>query len=272
MFSRKCPTCQSNILYSTKYTYKAAVLNNSACKVCVGSSTFKKMHAQMQAGEREYGFSNKSHTNKSKKQLSESIKLAYTEGRLNVSGKNNGMYGKHIPSEKFGKTLDELYGTPKANKIRAKLSISHSGERNSMYGKPSPQGSGNGWSGWYNKIYFRSLLELSFMLFLDEFKFSWESAEKIRIQYLDYSGKNRTYCPDFIINDELIIEIKPSKLFKAKSVELKKHAAEIFCKKNNLRYRLFCPTAIVTKNQLIKLVEENRVKLLERYLKKLNEC
>jgi hypothetical protein len=33
-----------------------------------------------------------------------------------------------------------------------------------MYGKPSPQGSGNGWSGWYKGKYFRSIMELSFIV------------------------------------------------------------------------------------------------------------
>ena len=39
-----------------------------------------------------------------------------------------------------------------------------------MYGRFSPRGSGNGWSGWYKEWYFRSLLELSYMI--NETKFN----------------------------------------------------------------------------------------------------
>jgi len=47
-----------------------------------------------------------------------------------------------------------------------------------MYGKPAPIGSGNGWSGWYKGWYFRSLLELSFMInVIERFKMSWQNAE-----------------------------------------------------------------------------------------------
>ncbi len=43
------------------------------------------------------------------------------------------------------------------------------GEGNNMYGRPSPQGSGNGWSGWYKERYFRSLRELMFLIYAERF-------------------------------------------------------------------------------------------------------
>jgi hypothetical protein len=64
----------------------------------------------------------------------------------------------------LAKTYEELYGKEKANKMKNNLSILNSGSKNKMYGKPSPQGSGNGWSGWYKGWYFRSLIELSYMV------------------------------------------------------------------------------------------------------------
>ena len=79
-----------------------------------------------------------------------------------------------------------------------------------MYGKPSPQGSGNGWSGWYKGWYFRSLLELSYMiLVIERFNISWSNGEKIKITYKNFSGINRNYFPDFLLNNKYIIEIKP---------------------------------------------------------------
>ena len=45
------------------------------------------------------------------------------------------------------------------------LSKASSGENNPMFGRPSPNKSGAGIGGWYKeKIYFRSILELSFII------------------------------------------------------------------------------------------------------------
>jgi hypothetical protein len=64
--------------------------------------------------------------------------------------------------------------------MKKKMSDSISGEKNFWFGKPSPVGSGNGWSGWYKGWYFRSLLELSFMIkVIERFKFSWKSADRL---------------------------------------------------------------------------------------------
>ena len=44
------------------------------------------------------------------------------------------------------------------------MSASMSGEQNPMFGKQTPTGAGNGWSGWYKDWYFRSLGELSYVV------------------------------------------------------------------------------------------------------------
>lgn len=51
-----------------------------------------------------------------------------------------------------GKTFEEIYGKEKAVELKEKLSERFSGEGNPMFGKPSPEGSGNGWSGWYKNF------------------------------------------------------------------------------------------------------------------------
>lgn len=48
-----------------------------------------------------------------------------------------------------------------------------------MYGKPPPKRTGNGISGWWkNKIYFRSLLELAFLINAEKTNLAIESAER----------------------------------------------------------------------------------------------
>jgi len=125
------------------------------------------------------------------------IKKQYS---LNSTGKNNSNYGakfSHGFGEKYwldkykGKTWEEFYGKEKSNKLKQNMSIRTSGENNPMYGKPSPQGSGNGWSGWYKGWYFRSLKELSYMInIIERFHLKWENGEqkKYRIEYKDWKG------------------------------------------------------------------------------------
>jgi len=96
---------------------------------------------------------------------------------------------------------------------------SYAGEGNPMFGRPSPQGSGNGWSGWYRGFFFRSILELSFMKSLFDRNVRFESGElkKHRITY-ETEGRKRNYFPDFFLPDTgEYIEVKPSKLIGIKS-------------------------------------------------------
>jgi len=177
--------------------------------------------------------------------------------------KSKGRKGK-IPWNKGLKLSEET---------KLKISKATSGKNNPMYGKPSPQGSGNGWSGWYKGWFFRSLMELSFMInVIERFNFKWESAEnkKYKIEYKDWNNNERTYYADFILNEKYMIEIKPMKLHNSKSIILKKNAAIDFCKKNNLKYKLIDPIKILSKKDLINMIEIKDLKFLEKYKEKFN--
>lgn len=162
-----------------------------------------------------------------------------------TSGKNNPAYGKTNKEycfnawQKEGFTLAECEEKYKHRFDNRDLS----GEKNGMYGKPSPHLSGIGWSGIYkNSIHFRSLLELSYMVYLDENKISWVSAEgKIRIKYYDEKNKARTYSPDFIINENEVIEIKPEKLKNVLVNLTKFEAGKKWCEENNYQYKVITP-------------------------------
>jgi hypothetical protein len=105
-----------------------------------------------------------------------------------------------------------------------------------MYDKPTPQGAGNGWKGWYKEHYFRSLRELMFMIQADDKGVIWVSAESIRIPYL-WNGNQRTYRPDFRVENRLI-EIKPKRLHTSPLVSAKQEAAKLFCATHGLIYEL----------------------------------
>lgn len=134
----------------------------------------------------------------------------------------------------------EKYGEEEAQNMlevyKEKKREQSSGKNNPMYGKPTPQGAGNGWKGWYKNQYFRSLREVTFMIELDNKGIKWESAEKIKIPYL-MDGVERTYRPDYLVGTK-IIEIKPTRLHKTPAIEAKAQAATLYCQERGLEYEL----------------------------------
>jgi len=146
-----------------------------------------------------------------------------------------------------------------------------------MYGKPSPEKSGNGCSGWYKGWHFRSILELSYMInVIERFNLQWESGElkKHAIKYKDYKNNDRNYFPDFIINDKYVVEVKPKKLWNTPLVSCKTKYAKKYCKKNGLKYKITCCTKITQeelislyKNKLIKLNNKKYLKVLKKHIK-----
>ena len=138
------------------------------------------------------------------------------------------------------KTLSPKSYHKKMKEYRHKMSVSTSGERNGMYDKPSPTGSGNGWKCWYKGIFFRSLKELGYFINEIELKNKvWERGEcqKFTIDYNLY-GKERTYRPDFFIDGHTLVEIKPIRLHKSDEVKAKSEAAISFCKIKGWNYLL----------------------------------
>lgn len=193
----------------------------------------------------------------------------------NTSGKNNPNFGgkySHGFADRHpfrGKTFEEYYGEEKAKQLKKTYSDNAKGKNNPMYGKPSPQGSGNGWSGWYNNWYFRSLRELSYMInVIEKENLKWESAEqkKYKIPYIDYNGDDRNYFADFVI-DNAIIEIKPKKLVESYQVQLKKEHAEKWCKEKKYAYMIVDDTQfdLLSSEEIQELRETNKIIFGDKY-------
>ncbi len=157
-----------------------------------------------------------------------SIKSA-GEKNPNFGGRYSKWEGGHKwIRERKGQSLEQKYGEERGSKIRQKRSENSSGKNNGMYGKPSPQGSGNGWSGWFNGFFFRSLLELSYLKFCVDAGIKIQSAESVKYK-VKYStgGVSRTYFPDYYLQDtDEIVEVKPMKLSKSKDNIAKFEAAK----------------------------------------------
>ncbi len=182
------------------------------------------------------------------------------------SGERNGMYGKSVYQVWVAK-----HGQDQADKLmeefKRKQRLNSSGEKNPMFGRPSPQGSGNGWSGWYQGWFFRSLKELSYVINVLEVAGDlWEGAESlgIKIPYTNQQGQSRNYMPDFLVNNNILVEVKPAKLRSSVTVRLKESAAREYVKIKNWEYMIVDPP--VLRDEHIKELHDNKtIVFTQRY-------
>lgn len=272
---RSCPTCECVISYKSELGYNNANKNISKCRKCSSSGVNNGMYGKF--GDKNPMFG-KTHSIETLEKQSK-IKLgkkhnSNTIDKLKIlsTGKNNKMCGRtyhEVWVSKYGKEIADQ----KLTIVKQKLSISNSGEGNPMFGKQSPNGSGNGWSGWYNGWYFRSLRELTYVIkIIDRFGLIWESGEsnRYKIPYIDYKGTQRNYFPDFIINGKYVIESKPKKLWGSDSVVRKKEAAIRFCDNLGLKYKLV-DIGVMSTDEIKKLYVSGKIQFLPRYEKKYKE-
>jgi len=267
-FTRKCPQCNSVVSYTTAIVRDHAEKKLKLCRKCA----HKGKHNHSGINNPFYG---KTHSKEVKERLA-AVDRAYTQTddfkkKCTKSGKSNGMYGKSVYDTWLAK-----YGKEEADRRREERSKVQSeasmGAKNNMYGKPSPIFSGNGWKGWCNGWFFRSLRELSYVInILEVKKLAWKSAEGIRILYIDHKGHDRTYTPDFLVENHILVEIKPKRLKKLWDNQLKKIAAVKYCKEHGLVYKMFdVRRNRLTIDQLIDLVEKKTIKLTDKSIQKLN--
>jgi hypothetical protein len=266
-YKRNCPICNKELIHTHYVSFRASLKNNKPCSKCSNKERANRPEERKKNRERQKGtnvgtdnpFYGKTHSNKTK----QIIKNKRKEQKI-PSGVNNPL---------FGKKLEEIVGVDRANKMKTEKSKMYSGDGNPMFGKPSPQGSGNGWSGWYNEWFFRSILELSYMVkVIERYSMKWESGEskKYKISYINVDGVIKNYFPDFVINDKYVVEIKPTSLMRTLKVVEKLNAGVEYCNKNNMIYKM---TNIppLTNLELKNLIDSNKVKLTNRYRKKYEE-
>jgi hypothetical protein len=294
IYTKSCPNCRKPQIYKYKKFLLKALEKNQLCRSCGNKGISRNKGISKGAGSKNYFYG------------------SHRIGKLNpFYGKHHSLSSINKISQKnkgkrswlTGKTFEEAYGIERAKEIKQKnknqrylydiwvekygreeadimwsdrlyrLSLASSGSNNPMYGKPSPIKSGNGWSGWYKGIYFRSLLELSYIINVIEAEnLNAKSAEskELAIKYIDFCGVERNYFADFLIDEHILIECKPKNLIFSKSVQLKIVAAVIFCKNNNLEYKIECPSKL-QKDIIKKLHDSGELKFIEKYERNFDE-
>lgn len=76
-----------------------------------------------------------------------------------------------------------------------------------------------GLKGMYNNIFYDSALELSYILWCEEYQIKIVRYDLDPIDYIDENGKIRKYFPDFIINNDTVVEIKGKGLYYKRNYE-----------------------------------------------------
>ena len=159
----------------------------------------------------------------------------------------------------------------KIKEMKEKQLAKKKGRNSVLYGKPARNSAGKGWKGWYKGVFFRSLRELSYMLYLDEKQIKWESAERKRftVEYKNYDGGDRTYRPDFFVNNEKLVEIKPTRLHSTPRVMLKASAAKKKCSEMGLSYEMI--DFSIDRAKIEKALNEGFVEFYGDYEKRFRE-
>lgn len=259
-YTKNCPKCGRLQKYKNNILLQSAILHNNQCIKCRGKESSIYLKGRF-VGKQNH-FYGKKHT----EEALVKIRAGGAKGsKLRITTCNN----FEIWKNKYG--IEKA--TEKWNVLKKNLSVKMSGAGNPMYNKPSPQGSGNGWKGWYKGWFFRSLMELTYLInVIEKNNWKWKTAETkaLSIPYINWDGKRRTYRADFFIENNLLIECKPKSLHNSPLVLIKKDAAEKFCKENNYTYRIE-DVGILSKEEICQLYNDNKIKFTLKYDKMFND-
>jgi len=116
-------------------------------------------------------------------------------------------------------------------------------------------------SGWYNGLYFRSSLELSFLFHNKHKNFLSCETNNYKVIY-DDNGKKRCYYPDFT-DGEFIYEVKPSGLLSTYINKLKiQEGIKVYGDKYNIITEVESP--YITKSLILDLIKCGVIKLTKK--------
>lgn len=321
-FIRECPNptgnlgCKGVVEYTTEKERRAADIRGGRCASCrvlgrvlsvLSKRKMSEAAKRRLADPRNHPMYGKRHTEETKRMLSDlriGKKLSLeTRSKLSLAmrGKRCGaahpLYGKPVSVETRRKLSVAGTGRTHSTETRKKMSARYTddmrkeaslamrGEKNHMYGRPSPMlgkhhsestkekmsltqlgrvphpNSSKGIGGWYEGKHFRSSCELNFLLLFPDV--DWVSAEvaEFRIPYQDYLGKVRYYFPDWF-GDLKLVEVKPRNCltYQQRNVPEKCTAAKRFCRKRGWEYVLIVVDSI-PKNVVFKMRMEGTIEL-----------
>lgn len=195
-YKRLCHQCNKQLFYKRKSDLNKAIKNQKTCKSC--------------ATKNEY----------------------YRNPNKNI-GPENGRYGKTFRetlTNKYGKNIADQKMLDISNHMKSK---SRFGKNNHQYGKSPHKYTGIGYSGQYKTLFFRSCLELMFIM---DYEIK-NGVLPINAETKNFMAikNNKTYKPDFYCEKtNSIIEIKPSQLLNYYSDKI--IALQEMCKNKHMNF------------------------------------
>lgn len=278
-YDRLCPQCKETIYYKNKSQINEAERKHRICVKCRNLNRVGKKHTdewKRIASKRLRGNNNPMYGKRFSLEHLNKLSAA-------SKGINNPNYGKKhskVTKEKISKTNKGRIKTPEeikkqsaalrgrpgpnlgrkfSEESRRKMSDSH--KSRFAAGK-----SGSGLGAWYKGTYFRSLSELRYIVEeVEPCGLYWRTAETLdlTINYTDPYGFERVYHPDFLINESMLVEIKPKYYHNNPIMLAKVLAANVFCNEKGYSYNIIDAKPL-NYNKLINLYKLGDVILTDK--------
>jgi hypothetical protein len=204
---------------------------------CVLSDEHKQKISVSVSGEKN-PFYGKHHSDTTKQRMSKNH-ADFTGNKnplvkwLNKDPKNKDEYSnKCIHTWTDPKNYENLCQSNRKNIVKAMLNGNHNPYSNCDHGWIFSQKFGN-------KFYYQSSYEKRFIEFCETFsKIGSLQRMPFVIPYVDSKGKIRNYFADFLINQTIVVEIKPQSMLNYNNNKYKIDAGKKYCLEHGYEYKL----------------------------------
>lgn len=198
---------------------------------------------------------------------SKETKEKLSEAKL---GKKNPMFGKVAWNRGLLGIAYPLFGVKRPGS-------GMKGKDNPQYGKSPSPFAGRGISGHFNGKYFRSSLELLYLIYwyVNDVEIITAETKRFRVEYIGTDENKHTYTPDFYLCEQnILVELKPEKLQTNKEViikfsALKKHHPDIECEMRGFKEIDIFIRNIIENDQIEDYKQSGLLKLTDKQYERL---
>jgi hypothetical protein len=213
-----------------------ACKNSYEYRVGSRSLPFNPRESVYESWERNYSTEEvQARTNEWKSRISSAAKASDSRAQKKAAAASITAWNKSCS----GKTLEEIHGSKKAKIIRENLSVGRRGSKNPAYGKCYKRG-GRSIKGYYKGIFFRSLLEYSYLKHIESQGIDVTDTSQLQVEAIRLEWEEgRTYVIDFYLPElKIAVEIKPQYLHSDNTVMAKSIAAKKYCRSLGIEYQM----------------------------------
>lgn len=210
----------------------------------------KEKYSEMNSGKGN-PFYGKKHSKKTKGLMS--------DNHADFTGENNPLVKWLNKDEKnreeYSRIMKEAWDDPEKYTMLCRRN-SQNVEKAILNGNLNPYS--NCLHGWFEskkfatKFYYQSSYEFAFLQFCENSdKVCFLQKVNFSIPYKDDEGKDHKYFPDFVVNENVVVEIKPKSMLDYNHNRNKIEFAKKYCSENGLKYKLLMEEELNDLNQNI---------------------